>query len=73
MFYIVSEIQIVNGSKNVLNYAYDNEKNAEGKYYAILSAATQSTADYIGAVLLQCGESIITLMSRAYDNRVNEV
>lgn len=70
MFYIVSEIQIVNGTKNVLNYAYDTQKSAEGKYYAILSAATQSQADYIGAVLMQCGDSITLLMSKAYDNRL---
>ena len=69
MFYIVSEIQIVNGTKSVLNYAYDNQKSAEGKYYAILSAATQSQADYIGAALMQCGDSITLLMSKAYDNR----
>lgn len=69
MFYIVNEIQIVNESKNVLNYAYDNQKSAEGKYYAILSAATQSQADYIGAALMQCGDRIELLMSRAYDNR----
>lgn len=69
MFYIVNEIQIVNGTKTVLNYAYDNQKSAEGKYYAILSAATQSQADYIGATLVQCGDSIILLMSKAYDNR----
>ena len=70
MFYIVNEIQIVDGVKSVLNYAFDDHKSAEGKYYAILSAATQSTAEYIGAVLLACGESIATLMSKAYDNRV---
>lgn len=69
MFYIVNEIQIVNGTKNVLNYAYDNQKSAEGKYYAILSAATQSQADYIGAALMQCGDRINLLMSKAYDNR----
>lgn len=69
MFYIVNEIQIVNGTKNVLNYAYDNQKSAEGKYYAILSAATQSQADYIGAALMQCGDRIDLLMSKAYDNR----
>lgn len=69
MFYIVNEIQIVNGAKNVLNYAYDNQKSAEGKYYAILSAATQSQADYIGVTLTQCGDNITQLMSKAYDNR----
>lgn len=70
MFYIVSEIQIVSGTKNVLNYAFDNQKSAEGKFYSILSAATQSQADYIGAVLMQCGGRIETLMSKAYDNRL---
>ena len=70
MFYIVSEIQIVNGATNVLNYAYDNQKSAEGKYYSILSAATQSKADYIGSMLVQCGENIMIVMSKAYDNRV---
>ena len=70
MFYIVSEIQIVSGAKNVLNYAFDNQKSAEGKYYSILSAATQSQADYIGATLIQCGDNITLLMSKAYDNRV---
>lgn len=69
MFYIVSEIQIVSGTKNVLNYAFDNQKSAEGKYYSILSAATQSQADYIGATLVQCGDNITLLMSKAYDNR----
>ena len=69
MFYIVSEIQIVNETKNVLNYAYDNQKAAEGKYYSILSAATQSQADYIGAALMQCEDRIEMLMSKAYDNR----
>ena len=69
MFYIVSEIQIVSGTKNVLDYAFDNQKSAEGKYYAILSAATQSQADYIGATLMQCGDNITLLMSKAYDNR----
>lgn len=73
MFYIVNEIQIVNGTKNVLNYAYDNQKSAEGKYYAILSAATQSQADYIGAILVQCGDNITMLMSKAYDNKQKEV
>ena len=70
MFYLVSEIQEINGARNVINNAYDNQKSAEAKYYSILSAATQSQADYIGAVLLACGESIATLMSKAYDNRV---
>lgn len=70
MFYIVNEIQIVNGATNVLNYAFDNQKSAEGKYYSILSAATQSQADYIGATLVQCNDSIMLLMSKAYDNRV---
>lgn len=70
MFFIVNEIQIVNGATNVLNYAYDNQKSAEGKYYSILSAATQSQADYIGATLMQCGDSITLLMSKAYDNRL---
>lgn len=70
MFYIVAEIQIVNGAKNVLNYAYDNQKSAEGKYYAILSAATQSTADYIGAALMLCDSTITMLVAKAYDNRV---
>lgn len=69
MFYIVSEIQIVSGTKNVLNYAFDSQKSAEGKYYSILSAATQSQADYIGAALMQCGDRIELLMSKAYDNR----
>ena len=69
MFYIVSEIQIVSGTKNVLDYAFDNQKSAEGKYYAILSAATQSQADYIGATLTQCGNNITQLLSKAYDNR----
>lgn len=69
MLYIVNEIQIVNGATNVLNYAYDNQKSAEGKYYSILSAATHSQADYIGATLTQCGDSITLLMSKAYDNR----
>ena len=73
MFYLVSEIQEINGARNVINHAYgDNEtekKAAEGKYYAILSAATQSKADYIGATLTQCGDIITQLMSKAYDNR----
>ena len=79
MFYLVSEIQEINGARNVINYAYgDSEtekKAAEGKYYAILSAATQSQADYIGATLTQCGDKITQLMSKAYDNRIapNEV
>ena len=46
MFYLVSEIQEINGARNVINYAFDNQKSAEGKYYGILSAATQSQADY---------------------------
>ena len=70
MFYIVSEIQEINGARNVINNAYDNQKSAEGKYYSILSAATQSQADYIGATLVQCGDNITLLMSKAYDNRV---
>ena len=70
MFYIVSEIQEINGARNVINNAYDNQKSAEGKYYTILSAATQSKADYIGAMLVQCGDNINVLMSKAYDNRV---
>lgn len=69
MFYIVSEIQIVSGAKNVINYAFDNLKSAEGKYYSILSAATQSQADYIGTTLIQCGDNIALLLSKAYDNR----
>ena len=73
MFYIVNEIQIVNGAKNVLNYAYDNQKSAEGKYYAILSAATQSQADYIGATLTQCGDTITQVMSKAYDNKQTNI
>ena len=74
MFYLVSEIQEINGARNVINHAYDgNEtgrKAAECKYYAILSAATQSKADYIGATFTQCGDNIIMSMSKAYDNRV---
>ena len=69
MFYLVSEIQEINGARNVINYAFDNQKSAEGKYYGILSAATQSQADYIGAALTQCGDNITLLMSKAYDNR----
>lgn len=69
MFYIVSEIQEINGARNVINNAYDNQKSAEGKYYSILSAATQSQADYIGATLVQCSDTITLLMSKAYDNR----
>ena len=69
MFYLVSEIQEINGARNVINNAYDNQKSAEGKYYSILSAATQSQADYIGATLVQCGDNITLLMSKAYDNR----
>lgn len=69
MFYIVSEIQEINGARNVINNAYDSQKSAEGKYYSILSAATQSQADYIGATLTQCGDIITLLMSKAYDNR----
>ena len=71
MFYIVYEIQIVSGAKNVLNYAFDSQKSAQGKYYSILSAATQSQADYIGATLTQCGDNITLLMSKAYDNRLS--
>lgn len=70
MFYIVSEIQEINGAQNVINYAFNSQKSAEGKYYAILSAATQSQADYIGAALMQCGDNITLLMSKAYDNRI---
>lgn len=74
MFYLVSEIQEVNGARNVINHAYDgNEtgrKAAEGKYYAILSAAAQSQADYIGATFTQCGDNITQLMSKAYDNKI---
>lgn len=73
MFYLVSEIQEIDGSRNVINHAYDGSetgrKAAEGKYYAILSAATQSKADYIGATFTQCGSNITMLMSKAYDNR----
>lgn len=69
MFYLVSEIQEIDGARNVINNAYDNQKSAEGKYYSILSAATQSHADYIGATLTQCGDNITLLMSKAYDNR----
>lgn len=69
MFYLVSEIQEINGARNVINNAYDNQKSAEGKYYSILSAAAQSQADYIGATLTQCGDNITLLMSKAYDNR----
>lgn len=69
MFYLVSEIQEINGARNVINNAYDNQKSAEGKYYYILSAAAQSQADYIGATLMQCGDRIELLMSKAYDNR----
>lgn len=69
MFYLVSEIQEINGARNVINHAFDNQKSAEGKYYSILSAATQSQADYIGATLTQCGDTITLLMSKAYDNR----
>lgn len=69
MFYLVSEIQEINGARNVINNAYDNQKSAEGKYYSILSAATQSQADYIGATLTQCGDNITLLISKAYDNR----
>ena len=74
MFYLVSEIREINSARNVINHAYDgNEtgrKAAECKYYAILSAATQSKADYIGATFTQCGDNIIMSMSKAYDNRV---
>lgn len=73
MFYLVSEIQEISGARNVINHAYDGtetgKKAAEGKYYAILSAATQSQADYIGATLTQCGDNIAQLLSKAYDNK----
>lgn len=72
MFYLVSEIQEIDGARNVINHAYDGnetgKKAAEGKYYAILSAATQSKADYIGATFTQCGNNITMTMSKAYDN-----
>ena len=74
MFYLVSEIQEIDGARNVINYAYDGDetgrKAAEGKYYAILSAATQSKADYIGATFTQCGDNISMPMSKAYNNKV---
>ena len=73
MFYIVSEIQEISGARNVINNAYDNQQSAEGKYYSILAAATQSQADYIGATLVQCGDNITLLMSKAYDNKQKEV
>ena len=72
MFYLVSEIQEIDGVRNVINHAYDGtetgRKAAEGKYYAILSAATQSKADYIGATFTQCGDNITMPMSKAYNN-----
>ena len=73
MFYIVNEIQIVDGVKAVIPYVFDDKKDAEAKYYTILSAAALSTIDYHGAVLMACGNDIAVLMSKAYDNMTASV
>ena len=71
MFYIVSEIQEINSSRNVINYAFDDLKAAEAKYYSTLAAATQSKADYIGATMTLCDTSSITMIySKCYNNRL---
>lgn len=71
MFYIVSEIQEINGSRNVINYAFDDVKAAESKYYSTLAAATQSKADYIGVTMTLCDTKSITMInSKCYNNRL---
>ena len=50
--YIVQEIQTNdNGQIGILSYQYENKKEAESKYYLILSAAAVSTLPVHSAML----------------------
>ena len=54
MKYIVIELQkLTDGTVTNLVYAYDTKKEAESKYYAILSAASVSKIPTHSAVILQ--------------------
>lgn len=54
MKYIVIELQkLVDGTVANLVYAYDTKKEAESKYYAILSAAAVSNIPIHSAIILQ--------------------
>ena len=70
MFYIVNEIQVVDGVQSVLNFVFTDQREAEAKYYSVLAVAALSTIDYHGATLIFCDESIVMLLSKAYENRV---
>lgn len=65
MNYIVLEIQTTDGTTNVIHNVYDNQAQAESKYYTILSFAALSEVPVHSAVLMNQNGQVF--MSQVYD------
>lgn len=69
MKYIVIELQkLVDGTVANLVYSYNTKKEAESKYYAILSAAAVSNVPIHSAIILQ--EDAIPVTFKSFEHVV---
>ena len=59
MYYIVTELQVNNGTPAALNQVYTDEGQAYAKYFTILAAAAVSGLEIHGAYMMTSGGAMM--------------
>ena len=67
IYYVVTELQVINGTPAVLAQAFDDRIAAISRYYTVLAAACASSIELHGAYLTSSEGA--QMMSEVFDRR----